>query len=203
MFADKIALRRALRAARSRIPRRQRRLAAARFTRLAIQSALLLRARRIGFYLPLPVELDLRPLINEALWRQRECFLPVVPEARGKRMRFTRIHPANRWYLNRFGIAEIAARRSLPARALDVLFVPLVGFDPAGNRLGMGGGFYDATLADLRQRKVWRKPVLVGAAFECQRVDSLPADPWDQPLDWVITEAAIYRCRPGGACQSA
>lgn len=198
MIADKTALRRQLRKARASIKPRQRRLAAAAFTRNVIRSGVLLRYRRIGFYLPMPVELDLRPLINEALWRQCECYLPVVPKGRGKRMRFTRLHPDNGWYLNRYRIPEVAARRSLPARALDLVFVPLVGFDEAGNRLGMGGGYYDATLAFLSRRKQWHKPLLIGAAYECQRVDQLPADPWDRPLDWVITEARIYRCKRRG-----
>ena len=195
MIPDKAVLRRQLRQARASIKPRQRRLAAAAFTRNAIRSGLLLRFRRIAFYIPMPTELDLRPLLNEALWRRRECWLPVVPQGRGKRMRFTQVHPDNGWYLNRYRIPEVAARRSLPARALDLMFVPLVGFDPYGNRLGMGGGYYDGTLAFLRRRKAWRRPLLVGAAFECQKVAQLPADPWDQPLDWVITESRVYRCK--------
>lgn len=187
-----------MRQTRASLPLRQRRLAASAFTRNVLRSGLLLRHRRIGFYVPTAVELDLHPLINEALWCGRECYLPVVPKGRGKRMRFTHLHPDNGWYLNRYRIPEIAARRSLPARALDLIFVPLVGFDAAGNRLGMGGGYYDATLAFLSRRKHWHKPLLIGAAYECQRVDQLPADPWDRPLDWVITEARIYRCKRRG-----
>ena len=72
--------------------------------------------------------------------------------------------------------------------------MPLVGFDEAGYRLGMGGGFYDASLAYLRRRKTWRKPYLVGVGYECQRIARVPRDPWDVPLDAVLTESRVYRC---------
>ena len=68
----------------------------------------------------------------------------------------------------------------------------LVGFDARCNRLGMGGGYYDRTLAYLRHRVHWRRPLLVGVAHECQRVERLEANPWDVPLDLVVTERRIY-----------
>lgn len=98
---------------------------------------------------------------------------------------------------NRFGIPEPAGTTVFRARQLDLLLMPLVGFDTAGHRLGMGGGFYDATLAYMRQRRHWRKPRLIGVAFECQRVTALPHDPWDMPLDAVLTEKRLYRFRAG------
>ena len=76
---------------------------------------------------------------------------------------------------------------------LDLILLPLVGFDLKGNRLGMGGGYYDRTLSYLRHRRFWIKPRLVGVAHECQKVDSLIARPWDIPLDAVVTETAFYR----------
>jgi 5-formyltetrahydrofolate cyclo-ligase len=81
---------------------------------------------------------------------------------------------------------------------LDLLLVPLVGFDADCNRLGMGGGFYDRTLAYLTRRTHWRRPRLVGIAHECQRVERLETGPWDVPLDAVATERRLY-WRPGSA----
>jgi 5-formyltetrahydrofolate cyclo-ligase len=72
------------------------------------------------------------------------------------------------------------------------LLLPLVGFDETGNRLGMGGGYYDRTLSYLRQRKHWRRPRLVGIAHECQKVDALAPSPWDVPLDMIVTEERVY-----------
>jgi 5-formyltetrahydrofolate cyclo-ligase len=79
------------------------------------------------------------------------------------------------------------------ARWLDMLIVPLVGFDGRGRRLGMGGGFYDATLAFLRRRRIWKKPYLIGLAFECQRVTEIPSEPWDIRLNAILTEKEFFR----------
>jgi 5-formyltetrahydrofolate cyclo-ligase len=123
---------------------------------------------------------------------RRRCYLPVLPR-RGRVMRFGRIAGKTPMQRNRYGIPEPVDARPLRARQLDLLLMPLVGFDAQGYRLGMGGGYYDATLAFMRHRRWWRRPRLVGIAYECQRVETLPRDPWDMPLDAVLTEARLYR----------
>jgi 5-formyltetrahydrofolate cyclo-ligase len=70
--------------------------------------------------------------------------------------------------------------------------MPLVAFDPSGNRLGMGGGFYDRTFSYLRNRKFWTKPLLIGIAYEFQRLDSLTPSPWDVPLQAIATEKSLH-----------
>jgi 5-formyltetrahydrofolate cyclo-ligase len=188
---DKRQLRSSLRRARRQISPAHGRLAAERLRRLAVRGGLL-RYRRIGFYLPFDGEMSLLPLLNQALWLHKACYLPVVPKRFERQLQFSRLTGLPRWYLNRFGIHEHWSPRPLRARQLDLLLVPLVGFDEAGHRLGMGGGFYDATLAYLRRRKAWRKPILVGVGYECQKVPHLPHDPWDIRLDGVITEARLH-----------
>ena len=96
---------------------------------------------------------------------------------------------------NRFAIPEPVPRRRPPhhARQLDLLLVPLVAFDARGNRLGMGGGYYDRTLAYLGHRTHWRRPRVVGLAHALQRVDALPKNAWDIPVDGVITEREMHR----------
>lgn len=155
----------------------------------------MLRGRRFAFYLPQGGEIDLLPLLNTALQRGKLCYLPIVPRRFGRPMRFARLGASTRWYDNRFGIPENYDPRPLSAGKIDVMFMPLVAFDPTGNRLGMGGGFYDATLAFLRTRRVWRKPLLIGTAYEMQKVDRLPSEAWDVRLDYVITERCIYRIK--------
>jgi 5-formyltetrahydrofolate cyclo-ligase len=189
---DKSTLRRQLKAARNAVGPQARRQAARAAARLALRAGILLRARRIGFYLPQHGEFDVRPLMNQALWMGRTACLPVLP-ARGRVMRFGRLLDGVRMAPNRYGIPEPVDGRPLRARQLDLLLMPLVGFDLAGRRLGMGGGYYDATLAFMRHRRHWRKPRLVGVAYECQRVEALPDDPWDMPLDAVLTEKRLYR----------
>lgn len=188
---NKTALRHQLKAHRSAVSPDARRTASQRALRLALRHGLLLRARRIGFYFPHGAEFDVRPLLNHALWMRRVCCLPVIP-ARGRVLRFARLNGRNVMTPNRFGISEPSDPRPLRAWQLDLLFVPLVGFDDQGFRLGMGGGYYDATLAYRRRGRTGKKPLLIGVGFECQRVERLPCDPWDTPLDAALTERNFY-----------
>lgn len=188
---NKPALRRQLKAQRAAVKPDARRAASRRVLRLALRHGLLLRARRIGFYLPHGAEFDLRPLLNQALWMKRTCCLPIIPTGRGRVLRFARLNGHNPMSANRYGIPEPWDARPLRARQLDVLFIPLLGFDDHGHRLGMGGGYYDATLAYRRRRHLWKKPLLIGVGFECQRVASLPHDSWDVPLDAALTERSL------------
>ena len=84
----------------------------------------------------------------------------------------------------------------LPATSLDAVIVPLLGFDPQCNRMGMGGGYYDRTFAHRRQAANGNSadglPLLIGTAFEFQCVDNVFPDWWDVPLDHVVTEQRIY-----------
>ena len=93
---------------------------------------------------------------------------------------------------NRFGIPEPLQGKVCPPRVLSLVLLPLVAFDTGGNRLGMGKGYYDHTFAFLRcsQR---RRPVLLGLAHECQRVDALDTASWDVPLQAIVTDVAWYK----------
>ena len=93
---------------------------------------------------------------------------------------------------NRFGIPEpdIDPDDALPASEMAMLVLPLVGFDARGARLGMGGGWYDRSLAFRHARAA--PPWLVGAAFAVQQVDALPLEAWDVRLDAVCSEAATH-----------
>lgn len=197
---EKGQLRSHLRRLRAEIPPRERAVAADRLRSRAIRHGLLTRPFRVGFYIPFGAEMDPLPLLNHALWLGKACYLPVVPRGTERQMHFARLTRHGRWYRNRFGIHEHWSPRQIRARQLDLLFVPLVGFDESGYRLGMGGGFYDASLGYLRRRKVWRKPFLIGVAYERQKVHKVPHDPWDMPLDAVLTEERLYRfSRPSGS----
>lgn len=190
---SKKTLRKQLRSARSALPLAYRRQAARLALRQLIRSGLLLKGRRWGFYLPLCEEFDALPLINEALHRRKECFLPVTANREAQPLRFARLDGQHGVTRNRYGIVEPYSRRLMNARWLDVLILPLVGFDGQGHRLGMGGGYYDATLAFLRRRRIWHKPHLLGLAFECQRVGNIPSEPWDVRLNAILTEKGLLR----------
>lgn len=112
--------------------------------------------------------------------------LPVLAD--DQTLRFAPWRPGDALVTNRYGIPEpdVDARSGLAATDMAMIVVPLVGFDAAGHRLGMGGGWYDRTLAPRLQRPA--PPWLVGVGFEVQRVDALDAQAWDVPLDAVCTE---------------
>ncbi|HEY5789179.1 MAG TPA: 5-formyltetrahydrofolate cyclo-ligase [Gammaproteobacteria bacterium] len=185
------ALRRALRARRRELSGRERSHAARQVARWLARLPALQRAARVGVYLANDGEIDLAPLVRR-LWRQRRpaLFLPVLGDRPQPRLRYARYTPATPLRPNRFGIPEpFQPRRCLlPARALDVLLVPLVAFDRDGNRLGMGGGYFDRTLAYLLPRRAWRRPRLVGVGYAFQQLAALPAARWDVPLQQAVTE---------------
>jgi 5-formyltetrahydrofolate cyclo-ligase len=116
--------------------------------------------------------------------------LPVLGD--DERLRFAPWRAGDALVANRFGIPEPHVQPSalLSAADLVAVVVPLVAFDANCNRVGMGGGWYDRSLAGLRDRT--HRPMLVGVGYEVQRVDLLVPEPWDVPLDAVCTESATY-----------
>jgi 5-formyltetrahydrofolate cyclo-ligase len=171
------------------------------FTALARREGLFLRAQRIAAYIGANGELEPTPLFDVIHAYRKRLYLPVLRPHPQLKLWF--IHHPKRGTLvrNRFGIPEppLKHRHICLPWALDVVLVPLVAFDMECNRMGMGGGYYDRTLAFLRQRRVWRRPQLIGVAHECQKVTRLPVREWDVPLDMVITEQRVYRRRQSPA----
>jgi len=187
-------LRRALRAERNRLtPAQQARAAQG----LAVQLAgtrLFRVARRIALYLPNDGEIDPVPLMTRVWAMNKTCYLPILSRLKHDRLWFAPYEPDTALAPNRFGIPEplVAPRTWLRAPDLDLILMPLVAFDARGNRLGMGGGFYDRSLAFLRHRGRWHKPHLVGLAHEVQHVEQLETFAWDVPLQAVATDRAVY-----------
>ena len=188
------ALRRQLRQARRTLSPQQQKRAARDLYRQLAQHPLLRRCRHIALYLPNDGEIDPRPLLREAQRRGKATYLPVLKRWPRTRMSFQRVYPGEPLSHNRFRIPE---PQYLPARqrkvwTLDLVLLPLVGFDEQGGRLGMGGGFYDRSLAYRQLRKNWHKPTLLGVAHECQRVDRLALASWDIRLQGVVTDRRWY-----------
>lgn len=190
MTDDRRILRRRLRSARRALTPAQQRKASQDLMRQLIHSQLFVRSWHIAFYLANDGEIDPAPLMAAARRLGKHCYLPIVSGWPADRMHFQRISRDQRWTKNRFGIIEPVAnrQRQAPVWRLDLVLLPLVGFDPKGNRLGMGGGFYDRTLAYRRRRTQWMGPVLLGLAHHCQKVAELPTASWDIPLDGIVTD---------------
>ena len=187
-------LRRMLRKARRALTPSQQRQAARGLYKQLAQQPLFRRARHISLYLPTDGEIDPRLLLRAAQRRGKATYLPVLSAWPRTKMVFQRIRPGEKLQLNRFRILEprhnLARQRKV--WALDLVLLPLVGFDDVGGRLGMGGGFYDRSLAYLARRKNWRKPTLLGLAHECQKVERLAQASWDVPLQGTVTDKAWY-----------
>ncbi len=190
LSSDKRALRRRLRARRRALSEAERFRRARAVCALLARRPEFQRARRVALYLANDGEVDLAPLIDR-LWRRGlPAYLPVLRPLHARPLAFVPYRPGTLLVANRYGIPEPRAPRAqaLAAPALDLVLVPLVAFDAEGRRLGMGGGYYDRTFAFLRQRRHWRRPRLVGVAYDFQEVAALPAEPWDVPLHAVVTE---------------
>lgn len=146
----------------------------------------------IAAYIANDGEIDPLPLLQQ-LWEQgKTVYLPVLmPFVRGK-LWFARYSPGDALVPNRFGIPEPQHLHLVAPRHLDLVLTPLVAFDDTGHRVGMGGGYYDRSFAFLRTRQHWRKPVLLGLAYEFQRQRSIAPDRWTVPLDGIATEQGCY-----------
>ena len=188
-------LRREQRERRRNLSRRERRRAARRLARNLGSLREFGAARGIAFYLARDGEIDPLPALREALRAGKRCWLPVLAPARRNRLFFAEVTDGIRFRNNVYGIPEPRQpRRSWRTAAqLDLVLLPVVVFDRAGNRLGMGGGYYDATLAFRRRHEHYRRPLLIGLAHEFQRVETVPARPWDVPLDGAVTDRGVYR----------
>ena len=147
-------------------------------------------ARPIGLYVSVGLEVSTEAL--RSLARRRRCpvYLPRISDYRRRTMLFAR----DRDHLslrNRHGIPEPAVAETVPARSLSVVFVPLLGFDGDGARLGSGAGYYDRVFAFRRHRHSWHRPLLVGLAYRVQRLDHIELGRHDVPLDAVVTEDGV------------
>ena len=187
-------LRRMLRKARRELTPSEQRKAALGLYRQLAQHPLFRRAKHISLYLPTDGEIDPRLLLRAAQRRGKATYLPVLSAWPRTKMVFQRVKPGEKLLPNRFRILEprVNAKRQRKVWALDLVLLPLVGFDDAGGRLGMGGGFYDRSLAYLARRQSWRKPTLLGLAHECQKVDRLAQASWDVPLAGTVTDKQWY-----------
>ncbi len=187
-------LRRQLRQARRQLSPLQQKQAARDLHRQLAQHPLFRRARHIALYLPNDGEIDPRPLLRAARRRGKTIYLPVLSAWPRTHMVFQRVGAHEKLARNRFRIEEPRANPACQRRpwALDLILLPLVGFDETGGRLGMGGGFYDRSLAYRQLRKNWHKPTLLGLAHECQKVDRLALANWDVQLQAVVTDRRWY-----------
>jgi 5-formyltetrahydrofolate cyclo-ligase len=142
--------------------------------------------QKIALYLPNDGEIDPLHIQNFLKKQEISTYLPILS---GKSLKFAKI--GENFRNNQYGIPEPVSTDIINAEQLDILLMPLVGFDKNKNRIGMGGGYYDRTLAFKKQQKIAKSPKLYGLAFDCQEVGKLDTQDWDVPLDAIITPSQI------------
>lgn len=186
-------LRRTIRQQRRSLDDRSRAMASLQLTQHILANRHFRASKRIACYLPNDGEIDLTPLIEHLWYLGKYCYLPVLSPLGHNRLEFAPFTDSTALKLNCFGIAEpdVHARSWLSPMQLDLVITPLVAFDSKGNRLGMGGGYYDRSFAFLRHRQHWKKPRLVGVAYDFQQVTTLPVKKHDVPLGCVITDTGL------------
>lgn len=179
------------------MPLSQQRDAAKDARRTLAREMVFLRARKVAMYMAGAGELDPQPIMEMALAMKKQCYLPIMSKGllphTGGKLVFQQYDPqTDSLAVNRYGIHEplFDPRSLIPTRMLDLILTPLVAFDRQGNRLGMGKGYYDQTLAGLHRQ--WRRPTLLGMAHSFQEIDALAPEAWDIPLDGILTEKELF-----------
>jgi 5-formyltetrahydrofolate cyclo-ligase len=172
-----------------------------RITKRIIYSRFIKHSKHIALYLPSDGEVDLTPLIlrlfNQFNAGKKHCYLPVIVSRRDAIIRFAPFEPGSKMRKNCFSIDEpVYQRRQLKSAAhMDLILAPLVGFDAEGNRIGMGGGYYDRALQHLKPKSEKGhsiiKPRFVGIAHAIQKVEKLDRQQWDIPLHAIVTEQEL------------
>jgi 5-formyltetrahydrofolate cyclo-ligase len=164
------------------------------------QLSLFAGCKRVAIYMTNDGELDTQPLINYLWELDIEVYLPVIHPFCDGHLLFLKYDENTHMRANHFGILEPKLNCSTlcPTNELDILFTPLVAFDEDGNRLGMGGGFYDRTLASLTN-KIPQTARVIGLALDIQKTLTLPIQAWDIPLPFILTPSQMYICNPQGA----
>lgn len=166
------------------------------------------KANNIALYLANDGELDPMPFIEWCWHNNKQIYLPVIHPFNQQNLLFLHFTKDTILQPNKYNILEpkLNVKKVCPVNEIDVLCTPLVAFDTNGERLGMGGGFYDRTLAKwFTQKNLSSRATLtntlnkheksfhpIGIAHDCQLVNQLPTEQWDIPLPEIITPSKRY-----------
>ena len=186
---DTAKTRKLLRSQRRELSAKQQLIMADQITDNLCSQSFFLRAKRVGIYLANEGEVNPSIIYDICQKSGKQLFLPVIHPFKQNRLHFARVKPNSALVGNRFGILEpcIKSATLSPPWSLDLILMPLVGFDSQGNRLGMGGGFYDRTFA-FTAKKPGPSPKLIGLAYSFQELQEIKPQPWDIPVSGIVTE---------------
>ncbi len=140
-------------------------------------------AKKILMFYPAKGEPDITPLLEEVLREGRSLFLPKVE---GERIKAVRVRKLSELSEGSFGIPEPAGGEEIDPSSLEAVVVPGVVFDRSCYRIGFGRGYYDRFLPLVKAPKI-------GVAYSFQVFGEVPRDPWDVPLDLIVTDTEVIR----------
>jgi 5-formyltetrahydrofolate cyclo-ligase len=193
-MSSRTELRQKIRSRRNSLSSLEQKEAALNLQQILSRHSKVIQAKNIAIYLANDGELDTSPFIQWCWQQGKKVYLPVIHPFSAGNLLFLHYRADTNMVTNCYGILEpkLDVRSILPIPQIDVLFTPLVAFDKQGNRLGMGGGFYDRTLANwFHQSQLMSMesitPYPIGLAHHCQQVQSIPCQHWDVPLPEIVT----------------
>lgn len=195
-YMNKIELRQLIRSKRQQLAMSVQKQAAQKVAARLNEIVAFNQGQHIACYLSVKGELDTAPIID-AIWQSGKiCYLPVLDPKSPRSLCFVRYLKDDVLVNNHYAIPEPVMENNviIAPKDLDVVFMPLVAFDAQGNRLGQGAGYYDRTFSFKLGKEASVTPMLIGVAYEWQKVLALDVSSWDVPLQMVITEDNCYSC---------
>ena len=192
LASSRDALRRHYRHLRRTLSPEEQELAAHNLLTTCLRYPAFLQATIVAFYQANDGEIATHALIDYCWQQAKTVLLPVIDPLQPEQLVFIEYRPDSPLTTNKYGITEplYDPEKQVALHAIDIIFTPLVAFDASGNRLGMGGGYYDRTLAQLDNHNTTNK--IIGLAHDIQQVDKLPTQSWDIPLQGIITPSQIF-----------
>ncbi len=191
MTISRSDLRQKLRATRRALTPEQQDQAGRGLAEVMLRQPVLAESQHIALYLANDGEINPAFLISKLRELGKQCYLPVLTGDEGRELAFVAYQVETPLIKNKYNIPEPEYKEefAIPPQDLDLVLMPLTGFDEKGQRLGMGGGFYDRTFEFIRAAE---KPLLIGLAHECQKVLKIPAEHWDIPMSGIATNKNYY-----------
>jgi 5-formyltetrahydrofolate cyclo-ligase len=149
-----------------------------------------LTSKNIMFYVSFSTEVNTHEMIKDCLNADKNVYVPVI-DLKKKCVHVSVLSDFDDLVESTYGILEPRSecRELISSKKIDIIIVPGLGFDPKGNRIGYGAGFYDTLLNKNKD------PLKVALAFECQIKEDVPTGPNDMKMNVIITEKNIYRIR--------
>ena len=187
---NKHEIRKPLLALRAQLSKSEQQEKSAQIVAHIKQSDVFIQSKKVAFYHSVRGEADPQGLLSSTSDSQK-FYLPLLSVDKSQGLIFAPIDQNTQYKNNAFSIPEpiVETHTLLDAKELDLVIMPLLGFDLTGNRLGMGGGYYDRCFSFKHSNTT--KPILIGFAYDFQKIEALITEPWDIGLDMIATESGL------------